>query len=103
MKASVECAPKDNQEQLWPSRGLKKVESAPKDNKEAFLFERWVLCLIRIKDLLGSGFLPAGQTGLSARFPLGRQGHVGLREMAPCSVCPTAGILKQRICPRARC
>jgi hypothetical protein len=42
MRAIVDSAPKDNQQQQWPTRGLKKVDNAPKDNKEAFLFARWV-------------------------------------------------------------
>lgn len=44
VRAVVSGAPKDNQEQLWPVRGLKKVESAPKDNKQQLLFER---CVVR--------------------------------------------------------
>jgi hypothetical protein len=40
VRAVVDSAPKDNQQQQWPTRGLKKVDTAPKDNKQAFLFER---------------------------------------------------------------
>jgi hypothetical protein len=41
VRANVTSAPKDNLQQQWPTRGLKKVDSAPKDNKEVLLFERY--------------------------------------------------------------
>lgn len=69
MRAIVDSAPKDNQQQQWPTRGLKKVDNAPKDNKEAFLFAR--------RTLAAAAVVPPEKK--EQQFPKGGKAMVGGR------------------------